>query len=281
MRSARADRTGPPTASPWRARSGPAPRRSPRTRSIRRGAGWPRATCGGPSCSSRRPSGGLKPRAAPRSAGSWPPLPRPVTASRPACSWSASTATGGQRRTGPGRPVSPSAPSGPCAARSASWACRMRSAASTSLRDWPMSWPWRPACPGPLTGWPGRGPCVGRPGRAGRHRGCRRPGGPRRRARRGVVDRACRRGCRPRRGGRAISAPGRCGRRVLRRRPGARRPATHTSQQSTVVIMSARLVVITPLWRDEASLREYTDEEVSRFLEEDRLSPEACQGPQS
>ena len=56
-------------------------------------------------------------------------------------------------------------------------------------------------------------------------KGCRRPGGPRRRARRGVVDRACRRGCRPRRGGRAISAPGRCGRRVLRRRPGARRPA--------------------------------------------------------
>ena len=40
-------------------------------------------------------------------------------------------------------------------------------------------------------------------------------------------------------------------------------------------------LVFTPLWRDEASLREYTDEEVSRFLEEDRLSPEACQGPQS
>lgn len=40
-------------------------------------------------------------------------------------------------------------------------------------------------------------------------------------------------------------------------------------------------LVFTPLWRDEASLREYTNEEVSRFLEEDRLSPEACQGPQS
>ena len=40
-------------------------------------------------------------------------------------------------------------------------------------------------------------------------------------------------------------------------------------------------LVLTPLWRDEASLREYTNEEVSRFLEEDRLSPEAGQGPQS
>ena len=56
----------------------------------------------------------------------------------------------------------------------------------------------------------------------------------------GVVDRACRRGCRPRRGGRAISAPGRCGRRVLRRRPGARRPATHTSPTQIAVRHAAQ-----------------------------------------
>ena len=61
----------------------------------------------------------------------------------------------------------PNAPSGPCAARSASWPCRMRPAASTWLSAWPTPWPWRPACSG-------RGPCVGRPGRAGRHRGPRR-----------------------------------------------------------------------------------------------------------
>ena len=53
-------------------------------------------------------------------------------------------------------------------------------AAATWLRAWPTPWPWRPACPflpslwvgRPasriptwLPGWPGRGPCVGRPGR--------------------------------------------------------------------------------------------------------------------
>ena len=89
----------------WRERSGPAARRSPQTRSIRRGVGWPHATCGGPTCSSRHPSGGFKPRGRPRSAGSWPPLPRPDSLSRPVCNWSASTSTVVQRRTLTGRTV--------------------------------------------------------------------------------------------------------------------------------------------------------------------------------
>ena len=40
------------------------------------------------------------------------------------------------------------------------------------------------------------------------------------------------------------------------------------------VALEERRIVLTPLRPEENALREYTDEEITRFLEEDKLSPE-------
>ena len=42
------------------------------------------------------------------------------------------------------------------------------------------------------------------------------------------------------------------------------------------VALKDRRIVLTPLRPEESALREYTDEEIAGFLEEDKLSPEVA-----
>ena len=42
------------------------------------------------------------------------------------------------------------------------------------------------------------------------------------------------------------------------------------------VSLEENRIILEPIHQDEGSLREYTDEEISRFLSEDKLSPEVA-----